>query len=231
VATSDSDAKIRLPQGASLFSAFGADDLADCAYRSHEVRFDKGELLFSRGDPGLYLYVVSVGQVPLPVTTADGRELSFEVVGPGGMFGEIAMLDGGPRSAEATALAPTIALVIAREDFKRLMRERPTVIDAVIEFLCRRLRCVSDRFVVRLARYLVVATGGRRAPTAKRVAVELRFSQSELALLLGASRPKINASLAELERSAAVQRTSDRLFCDREKLFEIAKLSNPEVDT
>ncbi len=229
---------MRLLQGASLFGAFAADDLAACARRFREARFGKGELVFSRGDPGSSLYVVGDGQVRLAVSTAEGRELSFEVVGPGGMFGEIALLDGRPRSAEATTIAPTIAYVLAREDFKRLMRERPLATEAVIEFLCGRLRRVSDRLedvalhplVVRLARFLLVAVGDRRAPPGKRVPVELRFSQSELALLLGASRPKINASLVELERAGAIGRTSDRLFCDRDKLIGIAELGGPVRD-
>lgn len=233
---SDIDAVISLLQGADLFSAFCADDLAACARQFRIARFGKGELLFSRGDPGSCLYVVSEGQVRLAVSTPDGRELSFEIVGPGGMFGEIALLDGRPRSAEATALAPTIAYSLARDDFRRLMRERPSVTDAVIAFLCARLRRVSDRLedvalhplVVRLARFLVVAIGERRAQPGKRVAVELSFSQGELALLLGASRPKINASLAELERAGAVGRTSDRLFCDRDKLVEISGLNSCE---
>ncbi|MDE3175336.1 MAG: Crp/Fnr family transcriptional regulator, partial [Pseudomonadota bacterium] len=185
---------IRLLRGASLFGAFAADDLAACARRLRETRFVKGELVFSRGDPGASLYVVAQGQVRLAVSTAEGRELSFEIVGPGGMFGEIALLDGRPRSAEATALAPTLAYLLAREDFRRLMRERPGMTEAVIDFLCARLRRVSARLedvalhplVVRLARFLVVAVGERRAPAGQRVPVELRFSQSELALLLGA---------------------------------------------
>lgn len=226
------DAVIGLLRSASLFDAFDADDLAACARRFQEMRFGKGELLFSRGDPGAYLYVVAEGQVRLAVSTAEGRELSFDIVGRGGMFGEIALLDGGARSAEATALAPTLAYVLARDAFKRLMRERPNIADAVIVFLCQRLRRVSDRFedvalhplVVRLARFLVVAIGERRAPPGKRVALELRFSQGELALLLGASRPKINAALVELERAGAIGRTSDRLFCDRDKLAGIGEL-------
>src|SRR4051794_19499630 len=118
--TSDDGALVDLLHGASLFSAFADDDLAACARRLREMRFGKGELLFSRGDPGSSLYVVAQGQVRLAVSTAEGRELSFEIVGPGGIFGEIALLDGGARSAEATALAPTLAHVLAREDFKRL---------------------------------------------------------------------------------------------------------------
>lgn len=118
------------------------------------------------------------------------------------------------------------------------MRERPGLTDAVVAFLCGRLRRVSDKLedvalhplVVRVARFLVVAIGDRRAPPGKRVPLELRFSQTELANLLGASRPKINASLVELERAGAIGRTSDRLFCDRDKLVELGDISEPQFD-
>ncbi len=76
---------------------------------------------------------------------------------------------------------------------------------------------------VRLARYLLVALGNRQAPPGRRVPLELGFSQSELALLLGASRPKINAALGTLESAGAIGRTSDRLFCDPAKLATIAQ--------
>jgi CRP/FNR family cyclic AMP-dependent transcriptional regulator len=76
---------------------------------------------------------------------------------------------------------------------------------------------------VRLARFLLVALGEREAPPGRRLPLELGFSQSELAMLLGASRPKINAALGVLEESGAIGRTSDRLFCDRAKLALIAQ--------
>jgi DNA-binding GntR family transcriptional regulator len=76
---------------------------------------------------------------------------------------------------------------------------------------------------VRLARFLLTTLGDREAAPGRRVPLELHFSQSELAHLLGASRPKINAALAALESAGAIGRTSDRLFCDRAKLVQIAK--------
>jgi CRP/FNR family transcriptional regulator, cyclic AMP receptor protein len=237
-ATNDARAVIGLLRRASLFSNFTESDLLACAGKCHEARFRKGELLFSRGDPADRLHVVAEGQVRLAVSTADGRELSFEVVGPGAMFGEIAVLDGLPRSADAVAITPSRTCTLASPDFKRLMRERPSISEAVIAFLCGRLRRVSDRLedvalrplVSRLARFLIVAIGDRRAQPGKRVPVELNFSQSELAMLLGASRPKINASLVELERCGAIGRTADRLFCDRDKLLPIAGVEDAPAE-
>ena len=76
---------------------------------------------------------------------------------------------------------------------------------------------------VRLARFLLLALGDRRASPGKRLPLELGFSQSELAQMLGASRPKVNIALGELESSGAIVRTLDRLFCDPVKLGEIAR--------
>ena len=222
---------IELLAGSDLFGVLDPGDLAVCAASFHEARFAKGEMLFARGDPGTHLYVVSQGQVRLAIATSEGRELSFEVAGPGALFGEIALLDGWPRSAEAVALTPAITYRLERHDFHRLRTAHLAISDAVIAFLCRRLRHVSDKLEsvalypldVRLARFLLTALGNREAPPGRRVPLELHFSQSELALLLGASRPKINAALGTLESAGAVGRTSDRLFCDRAKLAAIAQ--------
>jgi CRP/FNR family cyclic AMP-dependent transcriptional regulator len=222
---------VELLAGTELFRTIEAGDLAACAADFREARFAKGEMLFARGDPGTHLHVVSEGQVRLAIATSEGRELSFEVAGPGALFGEIAVLDGWPRSAEATALTATTTYTLDRNDFHLLRSAHPAVSDAVISFLCRRLRDVSDKLEtvalypmdVRLARFLLTALGNRRAPPGRRVPLELQFSQSELALLLGASRPKINAALGTLESAGAIGRTSDRLFCDRAKLAVIAQ--------
>jgi CRP/FNR family transcriptional regulator, cyclic AMP receptor protein len=227
----ESERIISLLAGSGLFETLGADDCAACAASFREARFGKGEMLFARGDPGTHLYIVSEGQIRLAVATDEGRELSFQIVGPGDLFGEIAVLDGHPRSAEAVALVPTTVYSLERNDFQRLRSTRPAVSDAVISFLCERLRNVSDKLEtialypleVRLARFLLAALKGRPDSPGRRLPLELRFSQSELALLLGASRPKINLALGSLESAGAIGRTSDRLFCDRAKLAAIAQ--------
>src|SRR3954466_10072583 len=191
---------LRLLAGTDLFKGLVADDLAACAARFREARFAKGQILFARGDPGTHLYLVTEGQVRLAIGTSEGRELSFQIAVPGDLFGELATLDGQPRSAEATALTPVSAYMLERSAFRELWSTNATIADSIIAFLCWRLRNASDRLEtialypmeVRLARFLLVALGDRQAPPGRRVPLELGFSQSELALLLGASRPKIN---------------------------------------
>jgi CRP/FNR family transcriptional regulator, cyclic AMP receptor protein len=74
-----------------------------------------------------------------------------------------------------------------------------------------------------VARFLLAALGDRQAPPGRRVPLELGFSQGELALLLGASRPKVNAALGALENAGAIRRTSDRIFCEPAKLALVAQ--------
>lgn len=215
----------------SLFGGLAADDLALCAQAFREKRLRRGQALFLRGDPGTHLYLVETGQIRLAVTTAGGRTLSFQVARDGDLFGEIAALDGKGRSADATAITDATLHCLEHRVFCDLWTTRPALAQRVVTFLCGRLRQMTTQFEsvalqpleVRLARFIISALGSRSAPAGKRVPMELTFSQSELAQLLGASRPKVNAAMASLEKSGALKRTMDRLFCDPEKLADIAR--------
>ena len=77
-----------------LFAGLDRADIAAIAEHCRERRYAKGEMLFARGDPGERIFVVREGQIRLAVATAEGKELNFQVAGPGDMFGEIAVLDG-----------------------------------------------------------------------------------------------------------------------------------------
>jgi CRP-like cAMP-binding protein len=220
-----------LLSGTSLFGALATDDLTSCARAFKEKHLGKGQTLFLRGDPGTHLYLVETGRIRLAITAATGRSLSFQVASDGDLFGEIAALDGRGRSADATAITDAKLHCLERSAFQDLWTTRPALATCVVTFLCGRLRQMTTQFAsvalqpleVRLARFIVSAIGSRDAPSGKRVPVEIGFSQSELAQLLGASRPKVNAAMASLEKSGALKRTIDRLFCDPEKLAEIAR--------
>jgi CRP/FNR family transcriptional regulator, cyclic AMP receptor protein len=225
------DAITSLLSRTDLFGGLALDDLQACAANFREARFVKGEVLFARGEPGTHLYLVVDGRVRLAIATEGGRELSFRHAVSGDLFGEIAALDGGPRSAEATAVTRVIAYALERNIFRDLWSTRPAISARVIVFLCRRLRETSDQLEavalypieVRLARVLLCMLGTRNASSGPRASLELGFSQSELAQLVGASRPKVNAALGMLETAGAVKRTLDRLFCDPVKLAELAR--------
>lgn len=222
---------ISLLSHASLFGGLQSDDLMACARAFTEKHLDKGQTLFLRGDPGTHLYLVEAGRIRLAISTANGRRLSFQLATEGDLFGEIAALDGKPRTADATAITEATVLCLERGAFRDLCAVRPALATGVVTFLCRRIRQMTTQFEsvalepldVRLARFILSAIGPRTAPSGRRIPLELGFSQSELSQLLGASRPKVNAAMATLEKAGAMRRTSDRLFCDPEKLARIAR--------
>jgi CRP-like cAMP-binding protein len=225
------DVLIPLLAQTDLFGGLAAEELEACAAAFREMHFAKGEMIFGRSDPGTHLYIVAEGRIRLAVATEEGRELSFRHAVAGDLFGEIAALDGSERSADATALTEARVYRLDRNALRELWSTRPAISAGVIACLCRRLRETSSQLEsialhpmeVRLARFFLFALGDRTAAPGKRVPLDLGFSQGELAQLLGASRPKVNAALGVLESAGAITRTLDRFFCDPGKLGQVAR--------
>lgn len=219
---------------APLFSRLDSDALSICAREFQEKQFTPGQTLFLRGEPGEHLVLVRAGRVRLAVTTDEGREISVRHAVHGDLIGEIAVLDGGKRSADAVALTPVVAALLRRAQLDRLMERFPAIAIGAIALVCRRLRATTEQLEnvalhsieVRLARYFLTALDGRTAPAGKRVPLDTEVSQSELAQLLGASRPKVNVALGVLEKAGAIKRTSDRIFCDPAGLKKLAGLGD-----
>lgn len=218
-------------QETSLFGALEEADRKAVAQEMRETSYSNGQSIFARGDPGRDIYLVTQGRVRLSVLTAEGRELSFAHAEPGQVFGEIAVLDGGSRTADATAVTKVSAYTLSKGALFRLINERTIVRESVIQFLCRRVREADHQLEgialypieVRLARFFLAAAHqkGEPEPGAK-VVIDLPISQSELALLVGASRPKVNAALALLEDGGAISRKDTRFTCDIDELEAIA---------
>jgi CRP-like cAMP-binding protein len=225
------DAAIEMLAKTSLFGPLTDADRRAVAQEMRETAFDAGQVIFARGDPGREIYLVGTGRVRLSILTSEGRELSFAHAEAGQIFGEIAVLDGGMRSADATAVTKVAALTLSKVSVMRLIDTRPVVREAVIRFLCGRVREADHQLEgialypieVRLARFFLAAARqkGPLEPESK-VVLELPISQSELALLIGASRPKVNAALVLLEDGGAIERSDGRFTCDIDELEEIA---------
>ena len=222
---------VELLGNTSLFGSLEEGDRRAIADEMREVAFDASQVIFARGDSGREIFLVVTGRVRLSVLTAEGRELSFAHAEPGAIFGEIAMLDAGPRSADATAVSKVTALTLSKPAFKRLMDTNPLVADTAIRFLCSRVREADQQLEAialypiegRLARFFLAAARQKDPDSEEgRVTIELPMSQSELALLIGASRPKVNTALSLLESSGALQREGSRIICDIEELQMIA---------
>lgn len=224
---SEHDATAGLLAKTELFGALPASDRDALAGRMRPANFESGQLIFSRGDEAKELFLVEKGRVRLSILTAEGRELSLAHATDGGIFGEIAVLDGGCRSADATAISAVTALSLSRSALIQMMETNPRIAQAAIAFLCRRLRDTDVKIEaialhpieVRLARFFLSAVFLQK-PDAKGKAWPLKIgmSQSELAMLVGASRPKVNAALTELEDAGAIKRDGSTILCDLDML-------------
>mgnify|MGYP002789399261 CR=1 FL=1 len=123
-----------------LFALLDEQERALLAERVDEVRFDAGETIFHYGDPGDSMYVIVGGTVDLTVKTKTGENIVLESPEAGDFFGEISLLDEGPRTATATAATAVDALMIDRDDLDELFRLRPTAALDVLAATGRRLR-------------------------------------------------------------------------------------------
>jgi CRP/FNR family transcriptional regulator, cyclic AMP receptor protein len=216
----------------ALFGSLSEEDRGAIASRMRQTQFEPDQMIFSRGDPGRDLYLVLEGRIRLSILSGDGRELSFAHAGPGSVFGEIATLDGGERTAGATAISRVQAMALPQKALNEVIENNPKVAAAAIHFLCQRLRDTDQRLEaialhrieVRLAR-LLLGILKLEAPNAKgpSVPLDLGMSQGEIALLIGASRPKVNIALTLLEEMGAIKRAGSKLTCDTEALEGIAE--------
>lgn len=229
---SDADA-LALIRRQSLFKGLEPDDTARIAGLLRRRRWPAGTTLFQRGDAGREMILVAAGRIRLSVLSAEGKELALRHAEAGSLVGEMAVLDGGARSADATAVTPVEGYVLAKPDLDRLVLERPAIALAFVAWLCGRLRETTEqmetialyRLEARLARFLlgfVRQKAPGREPTGS-VRLDLPLNQSEIADIVGATRPKVNRAFADLEESGAIARTPDGVICRLDRLAEIAE--------
>ena len=217
----------------ALFGDLDHADRMAVVGRMRRVQFDTNQMIFSRGDAGREVYLVLDGRIRLSVLSAEGRELSFAHAGPGELFGEIATLDGGERTAGATAIGSVTAMTLPQKALSDLIENNPKVASAAIRFLCQRLRDTDQkleaialhRIEVRLARLMLSALKLQGAVAKDGQAkLDLGLSQSEVGLLIGASRPKVNLAITALEDMGAITRSGSAYTCDLEILGSVADM-------
>jgi CRP/FNR family cyclic AMP-dependent transcriptional regulator len=180
-------------------------------------------VVFMRGDPGDALYGVVTGRVRISASAARGKEISLNVMDPGDAFGEIALLDGHPRTAAATTLAPTELIVIRRDQFLELLQREPRLAVHLIELLCKRVRWTSEQMEdssllsapARLAKRVVglASTQGRPTPAGP----QLKISQEQLAQFLGLSRQIVNKHLQTWKRKGWISLARGSIVVVNEK--------------
>jgi CRP/FNR family cyclic AMP-dependent transcriptional regulator len=173
---------------------------------SHAVtrRVKKNTVLFRKGDTGSSLYAVCAGLVRISVPSERGQDAIFNLIPPGDLFGEIALLDGGVRTADAVVIEHSELMVIERRDFIPLVREYPDVAMKLIEVVCTRLRRTSEQVedIVFLGLPERLAKALLRLHTRSTANPDnmVRITQRDLSQMIGASRESANKLLRDWQR-------------------------------
>lgn len=196
-----------------LFDGLTEKQLAAVAEEAHTKRFTKGELLFREGDEADSFLIITEGSVKVFVTSDRGHEMVLATIRPPESLGEVSLLDGGPRSASASALEPVTALVFARSTLLGLVEREHSVAEAILRSaggLLRRLTGRAADLVFldlegRVAKVLVDMAAARGEPRDDGVALDLGLTQADLAAMVGGSRQSVNQILHQLEDLGYVQ--------------------------
>lgn len=203
-----------------LFAGLAVEDLVALAANLQRRRYGKGQFIFQQGDPGLCLYLVESGKVKIASVSSEGKGLVLNLFGPGDFFGELALLDGEPRSADAVAQEPCQLLLLQRDDFMHFLEARPHVAIKLLATVSRRLRHTTQQaediiffdLPARLARVLLELAEAERTSAEGEWVITSRPTQAELAEMVGATRESVNKWLGVYEEQGLIRRERNQLF-------------------
>jgi CRP-like cAMP-binding protein len=178
-----------------MFSDLGSDELQRLSNLCHTQHLGVGEVLFQKGDPGDALFGIRRGQIRIETGAADGSRLTLNFMGPGELFGEVAVLDSQSRTADAAAAEATELFVLRREDFLSFLEREPKVAIKIIQLLCQRIRWQSERMEESVLQPLPVRLARRLCALADDFGSEVHISQEQLGVFVGAARESVNRQL------------------------------------
>ncbi len=203
----------------SMFKSLAGGNLEALASSVSCQSLKKGEVLFRKGSEGNALYVIKSGSIRISLTSRDGDEITLAVFSEGDFLGEMALLDGMPRSADAVALEPTEVLVLSRTAFIGFLKKNEEAIDAILCALSMRLRKTDDlledtcflNISKRFAKKLVELAGSFGTPEGPGVIIDLSLTQRDLASMVGATRESINKELRRLREKGVLCTEGNRI--------------------
>ena len=217
-------------RGTTVLRSVPSEDLKVIAAASRLRTFRRRQVVFNAGDPGDSVIVIVSGHVKVAVRSADGGELTLAIIGPGGLFGELSVADGGPRSADAETLEESQLLFIPCQTIQDISARVPAVAQAVTASIAATLRrlteAASDLVFLDLPRR--VAKILLSQPRADDGSIRLGLSQEQLAHQAGGTRQSVNTALRGFERRGWIE-VRDRVITVRQAaaLSQFAGLDLP----
>jgi CRP/FNR family cyclic AMP-dependent transcriptional regulator len=212
-----------------IFDELTAQELEKVATLARVRNYAERAVVVTQGEPARDLFVIARGRLKVVACGPDGRDTVLGIMAEREVFGEVALFDGGARSATVTTIEPCELLVIERERFFELLRESPTISGKLLVVLARRLRRLSQRsedaafldVPSRLARSLLDLAHrfGERKEGAASISITLKLSQQELGELVDATRESVNKHLNDWIRQGFLRVDEGRMV-----LADIASL-------
>jgi CRP/FNR family cyclic AMP-dependent transcriptional regulator len=219
--------------GHFLLRHLPGEELSRLAASAVLVRHRANATIFQKGDRGDSMMAVVSGRVKICAYSADGKELVLNIFDHGDMFGEIALLDGHPRSADAVAIDDTDLLVLERSRLMPFLTGNPDIATRMITVLCQRLRRTSEVLEdallrdapSRVARGLLRLAGTFGKQEGAGLRIDIKLSQQQLGNLIGISRESTNKFIVEWTRSGYLVVSHGFItITDREAMAALAEL-------
>jgi CRP/FNR family transcriptional regulator len=212
MASEERESIVALMARVPLFSELSDEDLEQIASVAVPRSYPKGVRVFHEGDHSDACYIVRSGDLRVTREHPDGRAIALATLGPGDIFGELAMLDGEARSASVEALSDCELLALPATDVRRLLQATAEITVKLVVALTRRLREANERIARQSFQTVPSRVAGvlsqliaEEAPREARDGVTIRMTQADLAQLAGTSRESVSRFLAVLERAGVVQ--------------------------
>lgn len=211
--TSTLEERVQLLSEHSFLGKLPADVQTAVARLARDRAYESGSAIFRRGEPGDSMMAVMSGRVQIRVYSLDGKEITFCILETGDVFGEIALLDGKERSADAVAVEDCHLLAIDRSTFVPFLQTNPAVATELLGIVCQRVRQASDfceniAFLdvpMRLARtFLKLADSYGRRLRDGTVRIEIKLSQRELGALIATSRESVNKQIRVWQKDGLI---------------------------
>jgi CRP/FNR family cyclic AMP-dependent transcriptional regulator len=205
--------ELALLEKTRLFAHLDSEGLRQLAARASLRRYRRREVVFREGDQGDWLFVVASGRLKVVVSSAQGNEMVLAALTPADTFGELALVDGEARSATVETLTASVLLVVTRAAFLDVLHERPALVEGLLESLGGLIRRLTDQtsdlvfldLPGRVAKLLLnLASGGDTAPADGPV-IDVYFTQTEIAKMVGGSRQSVNQILRTFESAGYIE--------------------------
>jgi CRP-like cAMP-binding protein len=219
--------RIELLKKIPLFSSLSDEILGNLADTVRQQKVRQGQVIFRKGDEGTALYILKSGTIKIVLPSRLGAEIIVTIFSDGDFFGEMSLLDGEPRSADAVALKPSELMVLSRKDFLSFLQSDVNAVNSILSVLTKRLRKTHDlledvcflTISQRLSKLILELEKIYGRKEGDCIMLDILLTQKELGDMIGATRESINKELKLLREKALIEMDGNRI-----KIIDLPRL-------